>query len=130
MDGIFASFRNPDTAIVFEDDGRVAYAYWIGTDGRANGDVWLYNRLNTPVAPEWKDRSKAPFPNPLAYARTTLVFTLPEAAADVGVVWSADGKEARVVIGGVTAGVLEAGAKPGRAAMAAKDGPMARCLAP
>ncbi|ABQ33968.1 MAG: hypothetical protein EKK32_21005 [Bradyrhizobiaceae bacterium] len=30
--------------IVVEDNGRVAYAYWLDAEGAIRGDVWLYNR--------------------------------------------------------------------------------------
>ncbi|HYF06517.1 MAG TPA: hypothetical protein VD970_02775 [Acetobacteraceae bacterium] len=93
-----------------------------------SGDVWLYNRGATPTRPEWADRSRAPFANPLPYAREEPIFPLPTAASDVTVQWREDGTRAEIIIHGVTAGVLEAGAKPGWAAMAAKDGPLARTL--
>src|ERR687898_201513 len=51
---------------VFEDDGKVAYAYLLD-DGRIVADVWLYNRAAAPEAPEWRDRSKAPFLNPRGF---------------------------------------------------------------
>jgi hypothetical protein len=52
---------------VFEDDGKVAYAYLLSED-RIVADVWLYNRIAAPQEPEWRDRSKAPFANPQGFA--------------------------------------------------------------
>src|SRR3954471_17477542 len=52
---------------VFEDDGRVAYAYLLDGD-EIVADVWLYNRAATPEQPEWRDRSRAPFLNPRGFA--------------------------------------------------------------
>jgi len=48
---------------IFEDDGKVAYAYRLD-NGKIVADVWLYNRAVAPEAPEWRDRSKAPFFEP------------------------------------------------------------------
>src|SRR5688572_5651407 len=52
---------------IFEDDGRVAYAYLLH-DGNIIADVWLYNHGSPPPKPEWPDPSKMPFANPKEYA--------------------------------------------------------------
>jgi hypothetical protein len=130
MTELFFKFSHRDTgsAVVFEDDGRVAYAYWLNEDGRIVGDIWLYNRCETPSEPEWTDREGAPYANPLPYAKECLVFQMPESASDVRVEWLDNGARAKIILSGEVAVLLEPGAKPGWAAMAAKDGPLAKRL--
>jgi hypothetical protein len=127
---IFARFSNPDTgsAVIFEDNGRVAYAYWLAAGGGITGDVWLYNRCEAPPEPEWVDRSKAPFANPRSYAKTDAGFELPRQASDVEVAWLAEGTRAAILIGGRVVALLEAGARPGWSVATQKDGPLALVL--
>ena len=130
MTDIFARYLNPDTgcAVVFEDDGRVACAYWLAASGAIAGDVWIYNRCDAPSEPEWVDESKAPFANALSYAKGDAGFDLPRQAADVNVVWRAGRARAAIMIGGRVVALLEAGARPGWSAAAEKDGPLALVL--
>src|ERR1044072_4991065 len=60
-------YNGTEYAAVFEDDGKEAYAYLLDA-GSIVADVWLYNRIPAPERPEWPDRSKMPFANPLGFA--------------------------------------------------------------
>ena len=77
---------NSDTgySAVFEDDGRVAYAYLLH-ENRIVSDVWLYNRIAAPPEPEWRDRSKAPFANPQGFAASD---PFPPVASEAEVVFA------------------------------------------
>ena len=62
-------FLNQKTgySVIFDDDGRVAYAYLLAPDEHIVSDVWLYNRCESPLQPEWPDQEKIPFANPASY---------------------------------------------------------------
>ena len=106
---------------LFEDDGKVAYAYLLD-DGRIVADVWLYNRAATPDSPEWRDHSKAPFLNPRGFT-PEVPFVPPADESEVEFTWSSDAQ------GRTTLHVLIApGSKPGWCKLAAKDGPLASVL--
>lgn len=122
------SSKDGKTALVIEDDGRVAYAYLVDAGGQICADVWLYNRCPTPTEPEWFDREKAPFANPVPFAaRDLLDFTLPSSIADLSVTWERDGR-AKIFIHRKLAAILVDGAKPGWSVLANKDGPLAKVL--
>jgi hypothetical protein len=127
-----SSSASGDFSVVFDDDGRVAYGYIIDR-GKIAGDVWLYNVAEDPEAPEWRDRSKAPFLNPLSHARIR-DFERPRNADDVTFVWydsQADGGMAVDIMSqGVRLGRLRPGSKPGEARLATRDGPLAKILKP
>ena len=116
---------------VFEDDGKVAYAYLL-EDDKIVADVWLYNRIATPDQPEWRDRSKAPFANPKGFAsaeqfaavcdENEVEFELSRASAGQIAV--------RVLIRGEYHAALVPGRKPGWCKLALRDGPLASVLAP
>ncbi|GLH82246.1 hypothetical protein SSBR45G_71550 [Bradyrhizobium sp. SSBR45G] len=87
--GFFQEFASPDgdATIVVEDDGRVAYAYWLNAKGAICGDVWLYNRCPAPQQPEWTDRNAAPYANPAAFVDQTVAFAPPAAVSSLTVAW-------------------------------------------
>jgi hypothetical protein len=117
-----------DFSVVVEDDGRVAYAYL--RDGESIvSDVWLYNRIDTPEEPEWKDRKKAPFANPIGYVVGDNDIGPIRSTTDVKVSWCGK-KDIEVVIRihGIRWAVLRQGVKPGWCRLAAKSGPLARPL--
>ena len=114
--------------VVFEDDGRTAYGYLV-RDKVIVSDVWVYNHGAPPEHPEWDDPSRAPFRNPKAYARSETI----EPATredDIAFAWAgtAEKRSATITLRGVVLGVLTLGSRPGRARMAAADGPLARTL--
>jgi hypothetical protein len=131
--GFLMSQKDPRSgeSVVVEDDGRVCYAYLLSPEEQIVGDVWLYNRCEAPVEPEWTDRTKAPFANPRRFIQDPPGFRLPSGEEEVAIRWteSAPGtRVAEVLIGDLIIGRLRAGQKPGWALAAAKDGPLARAL--
>ena len=114
---------------VFEDDGRVAYAYLLDGD-EIVADVWLYNSAATPEQPEWRDPSRMPFMNPRGFASGEQ-FTPVADESEVAFSWShgAAGQTAlRVFIRGDYHAMLVPGSKPGWCKLAARDGPLASVL--
>jgi hypothetical protein len=131
-DGFATRFASPfdESAVIIEDDGKVAYAYMFDRDGAICGDVWLYNRCPTPIDPEWHDPANLPFANSASFVNESSRFLLPDSARDFSVVWEEAGGPliARVLLSGACFARLEAGAKPGWSILAAKDGPLAQVL--
>lgn len=112
---------------IFEDDGRVAYAYLQDGHGIV-ADVWLYNHGIAPSEPEWRDPSKMPFANPQGFASEDLIKPVNN-KTDVQFQWAHDQDESSVAVNilirGEVFGRLVAGSKPGWSKMAIKDGPLA-----
>lgn len=114
---------------VFEDDGRVAYAYLLDGD-EIVADVWLYNNAATPEEPEWRDPSAMPFLNPRGFASSEQ-FTPAADESEVEFKWSRDAEGEpvlRVFIRGDYHAMLVPGSKPGWCKLAARDGPLASVL--
>jgi hypothetical protein len=129
---VFLSVRDPqsDLEAVFEDDGRVAYAYVV-KDRRILADVWVYNRAPAPAQPEWKDRERAPFLNPRDYVTDDADRFEPAASEkDLALEWVSEGTDRIVVlkVRGKVAAKLGPGMRPGFATLARRDGPLARVL--
>lgn len=116
---------------VVEDDGKVAYAYLLNQSGIVS-DLWLYNCAETPSKPEWSDRTKMPFANPIEFANCAAMAPPINTAEDVEVEWRFNGDftlhSVVLSIRGVPYGRLAPGAKPGWCIAAAKDGPLAKCM--
>ena len=114
---------------VLEDNGRVAYAYLI-REGKVIGDLWLYNQAETPVEPEWRDRTKTPFLNPAAFVDATAMAQPLQSGEDSAIEWEigADGwaTSAKLYLYGQLYGILSPQAKPGWCVAALKDGPLAK----
>ena len=131
-EGFVAKFVSPldQTAVVIEDNGRVAYAYMLDRDGRICSDVWLYNRCQTPVEPEWHDQARMPFANPASFTTDNPSFSPPDSPADITVEWGASDRtnEAKIFLSRKCLAKLRAGMKPGWSAMATRDGPLAQVL--
>jgi hypothetical protein len=122
--------NNTGTSVVIEDDGRVAYAYLLNSDGRVIADVWLYNCGAPPKKPEWTSPKKMPFMNPEAFARPDSVSPIRD-EADVAVEWKVDRdsvRSAHIFVRGEVWAVLEPGSRPGWSRMALRDGPLAKVL--
>lgn len=117
-------------SVVFDDDGRVAYAYLLDASDRVVGDVWLYNRCVSPVEPEWKEPENMPFANPENYVNSSESFKPVDDISEVKVSWSlqSDGVKASVLIRNQLFAILVEGAKPGWSFLAGKDGPLAKVL--
>ena len=108
----------------------MAYAYLCDASQAIVADVWLYNRCAAPLEPEWQDRAKLPFANPIGFVDGDGPIAPIDNLSQVSVRWAhTDGDiEAHTYIRDVLAGVLLPGAAPGWSAMAAKDGPLAKVL--
>ena len=126
-------FKRDDDATgysaVFEDDGKVAYAYLL-RDNKIVADVWLYNRVAAPEQPEWRDRSMAPFANPQGFAASD-PFPPVTDASEVAFEWSqgrAGETVLRIFIRGAYHAALVPGSKPGWCKLALRDGPLASVL--
>lgn len=130
VDGEFTD-RNSGFSVVFDDDGRVAYAYLLDDHASLVADVWLYNRCETPVQPEWTSPENMPFANSLAFSKDHAGFSVVGDISDVSVRWT-NGEiiEAQVLIRGELFARLVEGSKPGWCSMAKKDGPLAKVLMP
>ncbi len=116
-------------SVTFEDNGKVAYAYLkMGKD--IIGDVWLYNRCNTPLKPEWNDKSEIPFANCNGYMSEAGKMQTTVADSDVLVDWEYEGQQpvCYVYIYEDLYGVIAPGDKPGFARFALKNGPIARVM--
>lgn len=126
---LWRAFPSPDDAwaVVFEDNGRVAYAYLFDESSRIHGDVWLYNRCPAPAEPEWTSPTLLPFANPQAYARALAPDELPASADEVAVQWyeGVEGWEPEILVRGRRLARLAVGANPGWSALAIIDGPLA-----
>lgn len=118
-------------AVVFHDDGRVAYGYLYDPNNEIIADIWLYNRCETPREPEWRTRDMLPFANPIEYSKGHEGFTPVNDNSEVTVKCAPQdhgGMRAIIYIRGEVFGIMEDGSKPGWARMAAKDGPLANVL--
>jgi len=125
-------FLNQDLGftVIFDDDGRVAYAYRLDASGRIVGDVWLDNRCVSPVEPEWKDPENMLFANPENYVNSSENFKPVDDISEVKVSWilQGGGVKARVLIRNQLFAALVEGAKPAWSFLASKDGPLAKVL--
>ncbi len=131
MSELMAVVRDPESSfdVVFEDNGRVAYAY-LRHEGKIVSDVWLYNSEATPAHPEWTDRSKMPFMNPQGFVSDKRP-PIPSSPDDVTARWIQDGDQLEameVFLKGELWGKLAPGAKPGWSRGAARVGPLAKPL--
>jgi hypothetical protein len=131
-DGIFLETKDPLTEYyaVFEDNGKVAYAYLI-KNKQVVGDVWLYNHGSPKLEIEWKDPSKMPFSNPLGFALETNFSPITN-IEEVEFSWihDSDGNflEVKIKLFGEEYGKLKEGSKPGWSKLAIKDGPLAKAM--
>lgn len=119
-----------DLELVFDDDGRVAYAYLCrGQDMIA--DVWLYNHGPAPRQPEWKTGPEAmPFRNSEAFVGGA-VFEPITQREEIEVKWLPDGRGAvyaELFLRGKLHARLRTSDKPGECVLALKNGPVARVL--
>ena len=118
-------------SVIFDDDGRVAYAYLLNESETIVSDVWLYNRCAPPSEPEWKTPEKIPFANPIGFAKDSKKFIPVNDISEVRVQWgiSGDGAvKASVFIRDDLFASLVEGEKPGWSILAAKNGPLAKVL--
>lgn len=112
-----------DYSAIFEDDGKVAYAY-LRNGTHIVGDVWLYNHGEAPVEPEWEDPSRMPFANPKEFTSPNL-FQPVKDPSEVAFKWVEDLPTLLIFIRGDLFARLIPGSKPGWSKLAIKDGPLA-----
>ena len=116
-------------SVIFEDDGRVAYAYLLDPNDKIVADVWLYNRCPTPAQPEWSNPDGMPFANPEAFVKDHTHLSNADFVPDVSIEWpDSPITEARLYIQKHLFAVLIEGIKPGWSHLAKKDGPLAKTL--
>ena len=119
---------NRDYSAVFEDDGKVAYAY-LRKGADIIGDVWLYNHGEAPVEPGWEDPSRMPFANPREFINPN-PFDPVKDISEVGFNWvEGDPLTLLIFIRGDLFARLIPGSQPGWSKLAIKDGPLALVLA-
>lgn len=117
---------NSDYSAIFEDDGKVAYAY-LRKGADIVGDVWLYNHGEAPTEPEWEDPSRMPFANPKEFTNPDL-FEPVRDASEVSFEWEENQPALLILIRGDLYARLIPGSKPGWSKLAIKDGPLALVL--
>lgn len=118
-------------SLVFEDDGRVAYAYLLDPIGEIVSDVWLYNRGGTPAEPEWQRPELAPYANPAGYCVAHDDFRPVDDIKEVDVEWGSadDGTvKADVYLRDELFAIVAEGVEPGWCRFALKDGPLANVM--
>src|SRR5262249_26798056 len=129
--GLLLDFHSPcgKYVLTFDDDGKVAYGY-LKENKVIVGDVWLYNRCQTPARPEWNDRNNIPFANCTPYASEDGTLAKVITANDIRVDWKQQNERpaAYIYLFNELYGVVGVNDKPGYARLAAKDGPLARVL--
>lgn len=112
-----------------DDDGKVAYAYFIRGDAIV-GDVWVYNRRPVPDRSEWNDPQNLPFANLPELTTEEGSFEMAVPLDDIAIEWRYVGEQPRAFVylyGTLVASVGE-NEKPGYCRFAAKDGPLAKVL--
>jgi hypothetical protein len=95
---LFAAFEGSswDLVVFIEDDGRVAYAY-LSREGAIVGDVWSYNRVESPNAPEWEGRppENTPYLNASEFVCDPCPVILPQDERQLNVEWAVNAEEKR-----------------------------------
>ena len=118
---------NNDYSVVFEDDGRVAYAYLLHGDNII-GEVWLYNQAPTPKEPEWHNKEKMPFLNPDGFIKENIspILDSEELKVDWKLSKEMDIDEVLISIRDKLVAMLERDSTPGWSLLVSKDGPLAK----
>jgi hypothetical protein len=119
-----------DYRLIFEDNGRVAYAY-LYKGSEIIGDVWLYNVCPAPLEPEWKDRSKIPFANPKTFISNRIIKPV-SSQNELTVVWEKDENDNLLIVliylrDELFAGIAP-GSKPGWSKLSIKNGPLSKVM--
>lgn len=131
----FFSFSHPSgEKVIFEDDGRCAYAYFLDQAGKIIGDVWIYNSDFTPDDREWESDSEPPYRNPAEYVQNH-PFPRVQDEAEIAVSFRSESEGANQLVASIyirdrLAAILKPNARPGWSANARADGPVAQRLDP
>lgn len=118
-------------SVIFDDDGRAAYAYLRDSTGKIVGDVWVYNRCQAPAEPEWHDVENLPCANAAAFTKPHLDFGPVEKVSELTIEWDDTPRKqvrARLFKNDLLIAILAEGVMPGWSSMAKKNGPLARVL--
>lgn len=116
----------PEYSILIEDDGKVCYAY-LYINNKIVGDVWLYNKIESPIVAEWQSPDNLPFLNPIEFIKDNIKSFNDE--TDVIVDWNSESKVfAMIYISTRLIAKLTEGDFPGNSTLVIKDGPLARVL--
>ena len=132
MNELILNFQSPEPAVtlIFEDNGKVAYAY-LKKNGDIVGDVWLYNRCNTPNEPEWNNRKNIPFANSHEFVSDDGHMDKLINSEDILVDWDTDDSGqplAYIYLFEDLLGVVGIGDKPGYARFSIKNSPIAKVM--
>ena len=114
-------------ALLLEDDDRVVVAYLLQRDSIV-GDVWLFNRGDTPEQPEWTERKKGPFKNASRFIAHPVMTPDMFSIQAKWIESDGDLKFVELRANGKLLAALSSGSKPGWCANAALTGPVARPL--
>ena len=122
--------EDTDYFLLFDDNGRVAYAYLYKGD-EIIGDVWLYNVCPAPLEPEWKHRSKPPFANPKKFISDRIIKPI-FSPNELTVKWEKDENDDFLTVliylrGELFAGISP-GSKPGWSRLTIKNGPLSKTM--
>ena len=130
---ILFDFNCPDEnfKIRIDDDGQTAYAYVMKND-EICGDVWLYNRCETPAEPQWTSPDNLPCPNSAEYVNEESYSILPVEEDDFDIDYDLD-KDSNLVrayiyIKGKLIASIAEGDEPGYSNLVSKSGPIAKNL--
>ena len=128
---LLLEYRNDEvkSKLVFDDDGRTAYAYLI-VDGEIVSDVWLYNVGELSQKPEWPDCNKMPFANPAGFVSEE-TFEPINNSGEIALDWVVDSnglRQVSVILRGQEHALLRPGAKPDWCRLATKISPIAKLL--
>ncbi|HWM24139.1 MAG TPA: hypothetical protein VNP98_04895 [Chthoniobacterales bacterium] len=131
----FFSFSHQSgVKVVFEDNDRCAYAYFLNESGQILGDVWIYNSDFTPDHREWEGDSEPPFRNASQYVQNH-PFPRVQSEDEIAVSFEFESEAADQLIVSIyiretLTAMLKANARPGWSANARIDGPLALRLDP
>jgi hypothetical protein len=132
MTDLFKQFiceENDTYSLIFEDNGKVAYAYLLENEVII-GDIWLYNRHETPEEIDWKDKKNLPFLNPAKYIDKSKIIEPVNDISEISIIWLMDyGKklgDIHIYIRSELIAVLREGLKPGYSSIVLENNPLAK----
>lgn len=118
-------------SLIFEDDGRVCYAYLLqNTD--IIGDIWLYNQSPTPLDTIW-NKTDLPFLNPAEFVKDDIIIQPITSESEIDIGWSYFSGECilgqvKIFVRGKLLAIMKPGSTPGWSIAVKKDGPLAKKL--
>ena len=118
--------------MIIEDNGTVAYAYFLEDSSKIISDVWLYNRAVTPNTPCWTDFENAPFLNSSYYLKDDLEYiVIPSDVKEFSTYWI-EKSDKKILIGisinNIIIAILSNYSKIGWSQLIKHDGPLANSM--